>query len=31
MTRQDPTGVGIRPMPSDEKPMVGTIPGLDGF
>jgi glycine/D-amino acid oxidase-like deaminating enzyme len=23
--------VGIRPMPKDEKPMVGTVPGLDGF
>jgi glycine/D-amino acid oxidase-like deaminating enzyme len=23
--------IGIRPMPVDEKPMVGTIPGLDGF
>jgi glycine/D-amino acid oxidase-like deaminating enzyme len=23
--------IGIRPMPVDEKPMVGTIPGLGGF
>ena len=29
--RIEATRVGIRPMPSDEKPMVGTIPGLDGF
>jgi glycine/D-amino acid oxidase-like deaminating enzyme len=29
--RVEATRVGIRPMPRDEKPMVGTIPGLDGF
>ena len=23
--------VGVRPMPKDEKPMLGTVPGLDGF
>ena len=23
--------VGIRPMPLDEKPMVGTLPGVDGL
>jgi glycine/D-amino acid oxidase-like deaminating enzyme len=25
------TRIGVRPMPRDEKPMVGSIPGLDGF
>ena len=25
------TRVGVRPMPKDEKPVVGTVPGLDGF
>jgi glycine/D-amino acid oxidase-like deaminating enzyme len=25
------TRVGVRPMPCDERPMVGAIPGLDGF
>jgi glycine/D-amino acid oxidase-like deaminating enzyme len=25
------TRVGVRPMPRDERPMVGGIPGLDGF
>ncbi len=25
------TRVGVRPMPRDERPMVGAIPGLDGF
>jgi glycine/D-amino acid oxidase-like deaminating enzyme len=29
--RVEATRVGIRPMPTDEKPMVGTVPGLDGF
>jgi glycine/D-amino acid oxidase-like deaminating enzyme len=29
--RVEATRVGIRPMPSDEKPMIGAIPGLDGF
>jgi glycine/D-amino acid oxidase-like deaminating enzyme len=23
--------IGVRPMPKDEKPMVGSIPGLEGF
>ena len=25
------TRVGVRPMPKDEKPIVGRLPGLDGF
>jgi len=25
------TRVGVRPMPRDQRPMVGAIPGLDGF
>jgi len=25
------TRIGVRPMPRDEKPIVGGIPGLDGF
>lgn len=29
--RVEATRVGIRPMPRDEKPMVGTVPGVDGF
>jgi glycine/D-amino acid oxidase-like deaminating enzyme len=29
--RIEATRVGIRPMPRDEKPMVGTVGGLDGF
>ena len=29
--RVEATRVGIRPMPRDERPMVGTVPGLDGF
>jgi glycine/D-amino acid oxidase-like deaminating enzyme len=29
--RVEATRVGVRPMPRDEKPMVGAIPGLDGF
>ena len=29
--RVEATRVGVRPMPRDEKPMVGSIPGLDGF
>jgi len=29
--RVEATRVGIRPMPRDERPMVGAIPGLDGF
>ena len=30
-TRVEATRVGVRPMPRDERPMVGAIPGLDGF
>ena len=29
--RVEATRVGVRPMPRDEKPIVGTIPGLEGF
>jgi glycine/D-amino acid oxidase-like deaminating enzyme len=29
--RVEAVRVGVRPMPRDEKPMVGAIPGLDGF
>jgi glycine/D-amino acid oxidase-like deaminating enzyme len=29
--RIEATRVGVRPMPRDEKPMVGPVPGLDGF
>lgn len=29
--RVEATRIGVRPMPRDEKPMVGRIPGLDGF
>ena len=29
--RVEATRVGVRPMPRDEKPIVGAIPGLDGF
>ena len=29
--RVEATRVGVRPMPRDEKPMVGPLPGLDGF
>jgi glycine/D-amino acid oxidase-like deaminating enzyme len=29
--RVETTRVGVRPMPRDERPMVGAIPGLDGF
>lgn len=29
--RVEATRVGVRPMPKDERPMVGTLPGLDGF
>lgn len=29
--RVEATRVGVRPMPRDEKPMVGSIPGLGGF
>ena len=29
--RVEATRVGVRPMPKDERPMVGAIPGLDGF
>jgi glycine/D-amino acid oxidase-like deaminating enzyme len=30
-TRVEATRIGVRPMPRDERPMVGAIPGLDGF
>jgi len=29
--RVEATRVGVRPMPTDERPMVGGIPGLGGF
>jgi glycine/D-amino acid oxidase-like deaminating enzyme len=29
--RVEATRVGVRPMPRDQRPMVGGIPGLDGF
>jgi glycine/D-amino acid oxidase-like deaminating enzyme len=29
--RVEATRIGVRPMPRDEKPMVGTVPGVDGF
>jgi glycine/D-amino acid oxidase-like deaminating enzyme len=29
--RVEATRVGVRPMPRDERPMVGSLPGLDGF
>jgi len=29
--RVEATRIGVRPMPRDEKPMVGGIPGLGGF
>jgi len=29
--RVEATRVGVRPMPRDDKPIVGAIPGLDGF
>jgi glycine/D-amino acid oxidase-like deaminating enzyme len=29
--RVEATRVGVRPMPKDQRPMVGGIPGLDGF
>jgi glycine/D-amino acid oxidase-like deaminating enzyme len=29
--RVEATRVGVRAMPGDERPMVGAIPGLDGF
>ncbi len=29
--RVEATRVGVRPIPVDQKPMVGGIPGLDGF
>jgi glycine/D-amino acid oxidase-like deaminating enzyme len=29
--RVEATRVGVRPMPRDQWPMVGGIPGLDGF
>ena len=29
--RIEATRVGVRPMPRDERPLVGALPGLDGF
>jgi len=29
--RVEATRVGVRPMPRDERPMVGAVPGLEGF
>jgi glycine/D-amino acid oxidase-like deaminating enzyme len=29
--RVEATRVGVRPMPKDEKPVLGQLPGLDGF
>ena len=29
--RVEATRIGVRPMPRDERPMVGGLPGLDGF
>ncbi|MDP8922774.1 MAG: FAD-binding oxidoreductase [Chloroflexota bacterium] len=29
--RVEATRLGVRPMPRDEKPMVGPLPGLEGF
>jgi glycine/D-amino acid oxidase-like deaminating enzyme len=29
--RVEATRIGVRPMPRDERPMVGGIPGLEGF
>lgn len=29
--RVEATRIGVRPMPRDQRPMVGAIPGLDGF
>ena len=29
--RVEATRVGVRPMPRDERPMVGALPGVDGF
>jgi glycine/D-amino acid oxidase-like deaminating enzyme len=29
--RVEATRIGVRPMPRDERPMIGAIPGLDGF
>lgn len=29
--RVEAVRVGVRPMPADEKPMIGTLPGLEGF
>ena len=29
--RVEATRVGVRPMPKDEKPIMGGLPGLDGF
>ncbi len=29
--RVEATRIGVRPMPRDERPMVGTLPGVEGF
>jgi glycine/D-amino acid oxidase-like deaminating enzyme len=29
--RVEATRIGVRPMPRDERPVVGALPGLDGF
>jgi glycine/D-amino acid oxidase-like deaminating enzyme len=29
--RVEATRIGVRPMPRDQRPMVGSIPGLEGF
>jgi glycine/D-amino acid oxidase-like deaminating enzyme len=29
--RVEATRIGVRPMPRDERPMVGALPGVDGF
>lgn len=29
--RVEATRIGVRPMPPDERPMVGAMPGVDGF
>ena len=29
--RVEATRIGVRPMPRDQRPIVGAIPGLDGF
>ena len=29
--RVEATRIGVRPMPRDERPMLGRVPGLEGF